>query len=192
MTNQISPNSAFSSDASLLSMLKTLREIQLKLGRKPRSIKYSGVMSSGTLLKYVAEELAILADAITSTQVTEEVIKQIVEAIQGKIDSNQGIENAGKFMGVNDQGKVVPRDVPGISPESVKTIEKMTKLLENNQIEHGAASDLWVVTHNLGMYPNVTVVDSTKTPIIGEVTYVSENQLVIRFNTKVSGTVYLN
>jgi len=54
------------------------------------------------------------------------------------------------------------------------------------------ASSVWTVTHNLGGYPSVTVVDSGNTVVIGNVDYKSSQQLVITFNAAFSGCVYLN
>lgn len=53
-------------------------------------------------------------------------------------------------------------------------------------------SSTWTITHNLGKYPSVTVVDSGGNVIIGDVKYVSENEVKISFTSAFSGTAYLN
>lgn len=53
-------------------------------------------------------------------------------------------------------------------------------------------SDTWYITHNLGKYPSVTVVDSANTVVMGDVVYLTKNALVISFNGAFSGTAYLN
>lgn len=53
-------------------------------------------------------------------------------------------------------------------------------------------SDTWYITHNLGKYPSVTVVDSANTVVIGDVVYLTKNALVITFIGTFSGTAYLN
>jgi hypothetical protein len=50
---------------------------------------------------------------------------------------------------------------------------------------------LWTITHNLGRYPAVTVVDSAGTPVIGKVIYVSANQVTVTFTSAFSGKAYL-
>lgn len=55
-----------------------------------------------------------------------------------------------------------------------------------------AASALWTVTHNLGKYCAVTVADSGGNIIVGNVTYVDTNKLLIRFSSAVSGRAYCN
>lgn len=52
------------------------------------------------------------------------------------------------------------------------------------------ASTTWVITHNLGYYPNVTVVDSTGTVCEGDITYTSNNIITITFSAAISGLAY--
>jgi len=54
------------------------------------------------------------------------------------------------------------------------------------------ASSTWVVVHNLGKFPSVSVVDSAGTLVVGNVTYLSANQLIITFHSPFGGTAYLN
>jgi hypothetical protein len=54
------------------------------------------------------------------------------------------------------------------------------------------ASNLWTITHNLGSYPSVTVVDSGNTVVIGEVDYTNANILTITFSAAFSGCAFLN
>jgi len=50
----------------------------------------------------------------------------------------------------------------------------------------------WVVTHNLGKRPSVTIVTATDATVIGEVTYNSANQLTINLSSANAGKAYLN
>lgn len=54
------------------------------------------------------------------------------------------------------------------------------------------AAAKWTITHNLGKYPSVTVVDSANTVVVGNVDYTTSNSLVITFNAAFSGCVFLN
>jgi hypothetical protein len=54
------------------------------------------------------------------------------------------------------------------------------------------ASTTWVVTHNLGGFPNVTTVDSAGTTMEGEITYNSVSQLTVVFAFPFSGKAYLS
>lgn len=59
----------------------------------------------------------------------------------------------------------------------------------HNQV---AVSDVWVVMHNLGRYPSVTVVDSGESVIFPDIHYDSNNQVTIVFGSPTSGKVYLS
>lgn len=53
------------------------------------------------------------------------------------------------------------------------------------------ASDEWVITHSLGGYPSVSIVDSANTQVIGEVKYDSTTQITVLFTALFSGYAYL-
>lgn len=53
-------------------------------------------------------------------------------------------------------------------------------------------SDTWVITHNLGKYPSITVEDSAHSDVIGEYSYDSVNQVTLSFTGAFSGWAYLN
>lgn len=54
------------------------------------------------------------------------------------------------------------------------------------------AQKVWVIEHNLGKNPSVSVADSAGSWIIGEVNYINDNKLTITFNSSFSGVAYLN
>lgn len=54
------------------------------------------------------------------------------------------------------------------------------------------AQDTWVISHGLGRYPSVAVVDSALNVVVGDVTYDSTNQVTVRFSAAFGGTAYLN
>lgn len=53
-----------------------------------------------------------------------------------------------------------------------------------------AASDTWVINHNLGFNPSVTIVDSAGTNVIGEIEYNTVNKLTLHFSSAFGGTAY--
>ncbi len=55
-----------------------------------------------------------------------------------------------------------------------------------------SASNSWDVTHNLGKFSSVTVVDSSYNRIEGEVIYNDINSLTINFTASFSGKAYIN
>jgi hypothetical protein len=52
-------------------------------------------------------------------------------------------------------------------------------------------SSTWSITHALGGYPSVMVVDSAKTVVIGEVIYNSTSSVTVAFSAPFSGYAYL-
>jgi hypothetical protein len=53
-------------------------------------------------------------------------------------------------------------------------------------------ANTWVILHNLGKKPSVTVVDESDTVVVGIITYNNLNQLTITFSTSFAGKAYLN
>lgn len=51
---------------------------------------------------------------------------------------------------------------------------------------------VWVVVHNMGKFPSVSIVDTANDQVEGEVRYNSNNQLTITFTAAVAGKAYLN
>lgn len=58
--------------------------------------------------------------------------------------------------------------------------------------EQTAPSATWTVTHMLGKYPSVTVVDSSHDEVVGSVNHVSINQTVISFSAAFAGRAFFN
>lgn len=55
-----------------------------------------------------------------------------------------------------------------------------------------SSSNIWHVFHELDKFPSATVVDTGDNVVIGDVEYISNSELKIRFNYEFSGKVYLN
>lgn len=58
--------------------------------------------------------------------------------------------------------------------------------------KQSSASTTWHIVHNLNKYPSVTVVDSAKTVMVGEIVYIDMNSLDIKFSSPFSGKAYMN
>lgn len=54
------------------------------------------------------------------------------------------------------------------------------------------ASDTWVIPHNKGFFPSVTLVDGSNNVIYSDVSYQDQNEVVVTFSVPVSGKAYLN
>lgn len=51
---------------------------------------------------------------------------------------------------------------------------------------------LWTITHNLGFYPNVTVIDSANTQVEATVVYLSDAVLTVEFSGAMAGSATLS
>ena len=54
------------------------------------------------------------------------------------------------------------------------------------------ASATWVVTHNLGKFASINIVDTANEEVVGDVAYNSLNQITINFSAPISGKAYIN
>ena len=66
---------------------------------------------------------------------------------------------------------------------------KQAEIYTHNQI---ASADTWEIEHNLGKFPSVTVIDSAGSVVVGDVFYVNENNLRVKFSSGFSGKALLN
>lgn len=55
-----------------------------------------------------------------------------------------------------------------------------------------SASSIWNITHSLGQFPSVTVVDSSGNVVMGETFYNNNNNITLTFAAPFSGKAYLN
>ena len=53
-------------------------------------------------------------------------------------------------------------------------------------------ASVWTITHNLGKYPAVCVVDTAGNEVVGQLQHVNVNQLILTFSAPFSGEAFLN
>lgn len=71
--------------------------------------------------------------------------------------------------------------------------EHLTKIVDKNYIhEQIQSSDIWVVHHDLNKYPCVSIVDTGKNEIVGDIKHIDKNNLTINFSHAFSGMAFLN
>jgi hypothetical protein len=54
------------------------------------------------------------------------------------------------------------------------------------------AATVWNITHNLGYFPNVTVIDSSGAVVEGEIEYLDMNSVRLTFGAGFAGDAYLS
>ena len=73
-------------------------------------------------------------------------------------------------------------------------VSKSTSISGMSTYTHtqSSSSDTWAITHNLGRFPSVEVVDSAGSVVIGDIRYIDENNITINFSAPFTGKAYLN
>ena len=79
--------------------------------------------------------------------------------------------------------------ITGVAPNQVLNLVYPTSTRHIHT--QGTVSTVWTINHALGGYPSVTIVDSAKTVVFGEVNYISTTQVVVNFTSAFSGFAYL-
>ena len=92
-------------------------------------------------------------------------------------------------IGTVTTGETAAASITGISPNQVLNLvyPKASRHIHTQ----GTASTIWTITHSLGGYPSVSIVDSAKTVVFGEISYTSTSQIVVNFSSAFSGYAYL-
>jgi hypothetical protein len=138
---------------------------------------------------------------------------QGTQGVQGSsVQGTQGTQGAGSpgtqgtqgATGTGTQGVAGPQGPqgePGLNGSDINTTDDLTEGTTNKYFlvtrvshEHtqGSSSAAWVIEHNLGFKPNVTVVDSAGSIVEGEITYTNSNSLTVSFQASFSGYAYLS
>ena len=62
----------------------------------------------------------------------------------------------------------------------------------NFEFTQSTAQSVWNITHNLGKFPSVSIIDSAGNNVIGQVDYTNNNELILTFTAAFAGVAYLN
>jgi hypothetical protein len=80
-------------------------------------------------------------------------------------------------------------------PTNVCTVLDLADILANEATFvqcFEIASAVWTITHNLGEYPSVTIADLDNNVVIGDIDYLSTNQIRVSFSNSFAGCAFLN
>lgn len=89
-------------------------------------------------------------------------------------------------------GNNLPISVSTTSVALTGTVTANGESLTSFTFNQTVAAEEWTITHNMNKKPSVTVVDSANTYVVGEVEYVSSNELIVRFKNAFKGKAHLN
>jgi hypothetical protein len=96
------------------------------------------------------------------------------------------VEPSSMVQSVNGKIGHVVLDYPDINVSPVNHVKYVHT--------QSAVSNDWTITHNLGYFPNVTILDNENPPRIVEadIRYLNTSSVRIIMNTSMSGTAYLS
>jgi hypothetical protein len=126
---------------------------------------------------------------------------QGVRGAQGTqgVQGTQGLGTQGTqgSVGTGTQGTIGAQGTSGTAGSTDSLTEGTTNkyfTVGRVSYEHtqGSTSNSWVINHNLGFKPNVTVVDSAGNIVEGEVAYTNSNSLTVSFQSSFSGYAYIS
>jgi hypothetical protein len=133
---------------------------------------------------------------------------QGLSGAQGNLGT-QGITGAGTQGTIGSQG-IQGVQGGGVSLQDVEDLIANSALTTTDDLSEGTTnkyftvarvsyehiqdvvSNSWVIVHNLGFKPNVTVIDSAGTIYEGEIAYTNTNSLTVSFSAAFSGKAFLS
>jgi len=113
----------------------------------------------------------------------------------------QGTVGAQGVQGVDGGGVTLQQLTDAIAGSALGSTDDLSEGATNKYFTvgrvsyihtQGVASNTWVINHNLGFYPNLTVQDSAGTIYEGEIAYTTLDSLTVTFSSSFSGKAYLS
>lgn len=124
---------------------------------------------------------------ITRKQKTVEVTKKVTDIINVAQPGAAGPPNE-LTIGTVTVGEPSVT-ITGIPPNQV--LNMVLPATARHVHTQSTAASTWVINHALGGYPSVSVVDSSRTLVFGEITYPSTSQVVVNYSAAFSGYAFL-
>lgn len=124
---------------------------------------------------------------ITRKQKTVEVTKKVTDIINVAQPGAAGPPNE-LTIGTVTVGEPSVT-ITGIPPNQV--LNMVLPATARHVHTQSTAASTWVINHALGGYPAVSVVDSSRTLVFGEITYPSTSQVVVNYSAAFSGYAFL-
>ena len=148
------------------------------------------------------EGISIVGDGDATPQ-TLTISSTAVQGVQGATGSQglTGTQGAQGIQGATGSGVSMQEVAEAIADSALGTTDDLSEGSTNLYFtpqrvgyvhEQPAPSSVWEINHDLGFYPNVTVQDPDGNICEGEISYPTENSLVLTFSTPITGIAYLS
>lgn len=126
---------------------------------------------------------------VTKTNTVSSVSKPLEGVLEVHDPGIAGPPNA-LAVGTVVSGPAPVVTITGASPtQTINFVLPVGGNYTHNQI---TSSSTWTITHNLGFFPAVSVVDSGGNYVVGDVNYVSQNVVTVSFSSSFGGKAYLS
>ena len=129
-------------------------------------------------------QLSDLKTLVNTTYTLTSTVDTINNVADLDLTDSDGAKTTVKLKG----GTGITLTQPGANEISIASLNDDANFV----FTQSSPSATWNITHNLGKFCSVTVVDSSQEYVIGAVTYVNINSLTITFSAPFSGYAYLN
>ena len=83
-------------------------------------------------------------------------------------------------------GAIQSKHIYGIN---IDPSDATDKTFEYTQV---SPSTTWNIQHNLAKFPSITVIDTLDTVVVGQYTYIDNNNVTLTFSAGFAGKAYLN
>ncbi len=138
--------------------------------------------------KYIDVNKSELGKNVARPGENEYVLPVATQTTLGGVKTGQSVSiDSNGVLEVKDNSH--GHEISNISGLQEALNEKADKSYVHEQI---APVSVWDITHNLGKYPAVSIIDTAGTLVIGDVQYTSLNTIKIIFSSPFSGKAYLN
>ena len=112
---------------------------------------------------------------------------------RGSINANQAKSWAEKAKESAELAEQYAEQIGDAIEQIEEVIDQIEKFKDKNYVhEQNESSAEWIINHNLGKYPTVTVVDSAGTEVVCEVTHVDTNTCIVTMKAPFKGNAILN
>ena len=127
-----------------------------------------------------------LPENVVTTDGAQTLTNKTIDADNNNI-ANLGVDNFNP-----DVVRDTVRNVDEATDTNIVTEKAVAKAVGTYIHDQAISSDVWVIEHNLGRYPSVTVVDSAENVVEGDYTYLDENRVILKFNSSFVGKAFFN
>ena len=79
-------------------------------------------------------------------------------------------------------------DVVTLIGTDIGTLRKQNTYIHTQAV----SSSSWVINHNMGKFPSVSVVDSAGNEVVGDVVYGDINTVIVNFSAPFQGRAFIN